>query len=73
MKCLAISDVEQIVRLVSEAADPTADMLIPERKRILVEGIVRLIAADTWVWSTAVLDRRQRDVHVCTPWWLGIG
>jgi DNA-binding CsgD family transcriptional regulator len=56
MQCLALTDVEQIVHLVSEAGDPTADTPVPERKRMLLEGLARLVEADMWLWSTAVFN-----------------
>ncbi len=54
MHPLELSDVEQIVRLVAEAGDPTIEMTLPERKRLLLEGVARLIDAEVWLWSTAV-------------------
>jgi DNA-binding CsgD family transcriptional regulator len=56
MQRLTLTDVEQIVHLVSEAGDPTVDVAVPERKRMLLEGVARLIGADIWLWSTAVFN-----------------
>jgi len=56
MNPLSIEDIEQIVHLVSEAGDPTTDLPLPDRKRMLVEGVARLIDADVFIWSTAVAD-----------------
>jgi DNA-binding CsgD family transcriptional regulator len=56
MQPLTLTDVERIVRLVSEAGDPTVDVAVPERKRMLLEGLARLVEADIWCWSTAVFN-----------------
>jgi len=52
MQALPLSDVEAIVRLLALAGDPTQERLLIERKRILLEGVARLIDADVWLWST---------------------
>ncbi len=49
---LQLSDVEQMIRLLAEASDPTIDTPLIERKRLLVLGLAKLIAADVWIWST---------------------
>jgi DNA-binding CsgD family transcriptional regulator len=54
MQQLHFSDVEQIVNIVAMAADPTVEQMIPQRKRVMLEGIAKLIDADIWLWSTAV-------------------
>lgn len=54
MHPLELSDVEQIVRLVAEAGDPTIELTLPERKRLLLEGVAKLIDAQVWLWSTTV-------------------
>jgi DNA-binding CsgD family transcriptional regulator len=56
MDCLSLSDVEHIVQLISQAADPTIERPIPERKREIVCGVAQMIAADMWVWCTSKLD-----------------
>ena len=56
MEWLSLTDVEQVVHLVSCAGDPTVEMPVPERKRILLEGVAELISADIWFWSTTVFD-----------------
>lgn len=53
MQQLGLEDVEQIVRLVAEAGDPTVDLSLPDRKRLLMVGVARLIQADVWLWSSA--------------------
>jgi DNA-binding CsgD family transcriptional regulator len=60
MDCLAIDDVEQIIHLVAMAGDPTVDIPIPERKRLLVAGVAELVDADMWIWSTTVEDAAVR-------------
>jgi DNA-binding CsgD family transcriptional regulator len=56
MQPLAIADVEQIVNLVARAGDPTLEMSLPERKRMLLEGVAELVDADTWMWSNVTLS-----------------
>jgi DNA-binding CsgD family transcriptional regulator len=56
MQPLAIADVEQIVNLVARAGDPTVEMSLPERKRILLESVAQIIDADTWIWSNVTFN-----------------
>jgi DNA-binding CsgD family transcriptional regulator len=56
MDWLALTDAEQIVRLVSEAADPTIERPIPERKRAIMCGVADLVDADIWYWCTVALS-----------------
>ncbi len=56
MEWLALTDVERVVRLVSEAADPTVEMPVPERKRTLLEGVAKLVSADMWIWSSVAMN-----------------
>jgi DNA-binding CsgD family transcriptional regulator len=56
MEFLALTDVEQIVYLVSQAADPRVEVAIPQRKRMLLEGVAKLVAADIWLWTTTVFN-----------------
>ena len=60
MQKLKLADVEQIVRLLSEAADPTVEIALPERKRILLEGVARMIDSDIWLWSTFAVNPEVR-------------
>lgn len=53
---LQLPDVERIVHLVASAGDPTIDLGLPDRKRILLEGTKSLVDADVYIWSSAVLD-----------------
>src|SRR5262245_22043381 len=57
MQPLAISDVEQVVNLVARAGDPTIELSLPERKRMLLEGVAEMVDADTWIWSNVTLSR----------------
>ena len=60
---LELADVEQIVRLLDRATDPSKQLLIPDRRRLLIEGLVRLVDADMWIWSmTAMNHERPGDV-----------
>lgn len=64
MTCsLALSDVEQIIRLIDQTTDPTKNLLLPDRRRLLIEGLVRLVDADAWIWSiTAMNHDKPGDV-----------
>jgi DNA-binding CsgD family transcriptional regulator len=53
---LEILDVEHIIQLVALAGDPTMDVSLPERKRVLLEGTKKLVDADVYIWSSAVMD-----------------
>jgi hypothetical protein len=43
MQPLAIADIEQIVNLVARAGDPTVEMSLSERKRMLLEGVAEMV------------------------------
>ncbi len=53
---LELTDVERLIRLVATAGDPTVDLPIPERKRILVSGVAQMVDADLWMWNTCVAN-----------------
>jgi DNA-binding CsgD family transcriptional regulator len=65
MQQLGLADVEQIVRIVAEAGDPTLELTLPERKRLLLEGTAQLIEADVWLWSSAA-PHPERPTDVVT-------
>jgi len=66
MQALSLEDVEIVVRLVAEAGDPTTELSMPDRKRLLMEGVARVIDADVWLWSTAVANPNSPgDVMTC--------
>jgi len=56
MPTLELADVEQIVQLLDRATDPTKNLLQPDRRRNLIEGLVRLVDADMWIWSMTALN-----------------
>ena len=53
---IAYDDVCGIARIVSEAGDPRLDRSVTARKRAFVEGLARLVNADVYVWSQAVIN-----------------
>lgn|GEM_PF-6478650 len=53
---LSVEDVARIVRLVADASDPTVELLLPGRKRMLLEGIAELVSADMWMWNMSILN-----------------
>jgi DNA-binding CsgD family transcriptional regulator len=55
MESFSPSDVEQIVKLVATAGDPTIEISIAERRTMLMEGLNRIIEGDIWAWSIASL------------------
>ena len=66
MDWLAVDDVEQIVHLVGEASDPTVEIAIPGRKRILLEGVAKLVGAEIWYWSTTVFNPSFKGDNMAT-------
>jgi DNA-binding CsgD family transcriptional regulator len=60
---LSAADCDAMLELVCRAADPTAQLQMPERKRRLADGMAALIGADVWMWSaTAVNHELPGDV-----------
>lgn len=62
MHVLEYRDIEEIIRLVGDAGDPTISMSVPERKRMLLEGVARLIESDIWIWTTSAVHPERNDV-----------
>lgn len=60
MEFLPIQDVERIARLLAEVGDPTVDISVPDRKRMLVEGIADLVDADMWIWAIGRFGLAER-------------
>ena len=48
MKYLPVDDVRKIVRLLGKVAALETD--IPDKRRVLLTGLAKLIHADVWVW-----------------------
>jgi len=56
MSILATADVEAMLNLLATAADPTIEMQVAQRKRMILEGLGRMIGADLWLWATSRLN-----------------
>src|SRR5262245_17947723 len=56
MDWLELKDVEEIVSLVSHAADPTVDLPVADRMRMLLENLAKLVEADFWLWASSVFN-----------------
>lgn len=55
--------VAAIVRLLGNVAGMTEDL--PARKRVLMDGLARMVDADGWLWSaTQVIKEQERPVSV---------
>jgi len=60
---LSLSDIEQMVQLVSQVGDPTSGLPLAARKERLLEGTAALIDADMWMWNLSVLNpERAADI-----------
>lgn len=66
MEHFSTEDVEQIVRLLAAAGDPTSAVPLPDRKRALVAGVAKLIDADVWLWNTAAIQPGRLEDVVAT-------
>lgn len=53
---ISIDDAEALISLVAAAGDPTVDLPVASRKRLVIEALQRLIDADAWVWTTGTLN-----------------
>lgn len=51
MSLMQSEDVEALIRLLAQVANPNIDMPIKERKLRLLEGLGKLIDADAWTWG----------------------
>jgi len=58
---LSLEDVEQIVHVVTSVTDPSMDMPLADRKRMLLKGVKTMIDADVVIWSSAFLERKSLD------------
>lgn len=55
------ADVASLTRLISQASDPLWRADLAARRRRLLEGICRLVDADVYLWSCAVIDPSLAD------------
>lgn len=60
-------DVEQIIRMLDGATDPSKNLLPPDRRRMLVNDLAGVIGADVWIWSITALshDRPGDAMTTC--------
>lgn len=49
-------DVERILKLLHDTTDPTQELSIVERRRLLIEGLAALVEADVWIWSSTAAN-----------------
>ena len=56
MTALSDDDINSVVCLLSDAADPTVDRDLPARKRLLADRLSALIGADIWIWSATAVN-----------------
>lgn len=62
MTTLEAADVESLIHLLATAADPTVEIDLANRKRQLLVGVGRMIAADVWIWFLSrIAPHRQGD------------
>ncbi|MGC4004753.1 MAG: helix-turn-helix transcriptional regulator [Pirellulales bacterium] len=50
------ADVERMIKLLADAADPTVDLTVAQRKTRLVVGLMELVGAESWIWLTGRVD-----------------
>jgi DNA-binding CsgD family transcriptional regulator len=56
MADVAGDDVSAVIQVVAAASDPTAELSMPDRKRLLAGGLAELIGADLWMWSSTAVN-----------------
>ncbi len=49
-------DLERILKLLNDTTDPTQDVSIADRRRMLIQGLAGLVDADVWIWSSTVAN-----------------
>lgn len=59
MALLESHDVEAMIWLLAQTADPTVEMPLKERKLRLLEGLGRLVHADAWTWNLTQHNRSK--------------
>lgn len=68
MSIIEIGDVEKIIALVADASDPPREMEVVDRKRMLVEGLVKLVGADVYIWDAMKLIAKKLGITENTVW-----
>ncbi|MCE9606581.1 MAG: helix-turn-helix transcriptional regulator [Planctomycetia bacterium] len=53
---LDFTDIERIVKLLNESTDPLLGLSVPDRRRVLIEGLARLVDADVYIWSSTAIN-----------------
>lgn len=63
---LEFHDIEQIVKLLNESTDPLLNLSLPERRRLLIAGLAKLVDADVYIWSMTALNHDVRGDAMTT-------
>jgi DNA-binding CsgD family transcriptional regulator len=53
---LEFHDIERILKLLNETTDPLLSASVPERRRLLIEGLAKLVEADVYIWSSTAIN-----------------
>lgn len=59
-------DYETAIGLLSQIANPTSGLAIPERKRLLAAGVAEMIGADFWIWSSIAINHHLPGAFTAT-------
>jgi DNA-binding CsgD family transcriptional regulator len=55
-QALEFQDIERILKLLNETTDPLLSASVPERRRLLIEGLAKLVEADVYIWSSTAIN-----------------
>lgn len=53
---LEFHDIEQIVKLLNESTDPLLNLSLPDRRRLLIDRLAKLVDADVYIWSATAIN-----------------
>ncbi len=65
------NEMASLFQAVACATDPSIDIKIAERRRMLVEAIAKLIHSDVWLWFSGVYDPENRGDSMVTQYVCG--
>jgi len=55
-QALEFQDIERIVKLLNESTDPSLTISMADRRRMLIDGLAKMVEADVYIWSATAIN-----------------
>lgn len=63
---LEFHDIERILTLLNESTDPSSNLTMADRRRLLIAGVAKLVDADVYIWSCTCLNHETPGDYMTT-------